>query len=443
MTLRGAWLAMLALAVQLQAGVHVENAFPNLSFESPVDIQDPMDGTNRLFVVEKTGVLTVFVNDPGTTTRKTFLDLSDRVSSSSGDSGLLALAFHPEYEQNGYLYVTYTILNPETESVISRFTVSATDPDSADLDSEVIVLQVQQPWYNHNLHRIGFGPDGYLYISAADGGCCGDPFKSGQDLTTIFGSILRIDVDKPADGLNYGIPPDNPFAGNAKGYREEIYAYGFRNPWRFSFDSSGRLWAGDVGQNEWEEIDWVVSGGNYGWNTMEGTQCFDPESGCDQTDLILPVWEFPHQFGPDGGFAVIGGHVYEGNSCAMLSNRYIFGDYISRNIWALSFDESGATGNITIVPSTDIFISAFGVDHNNELYGAAYVGGYLFKLTCCEGDANDDGVVDPLDAGFVLARFGCDVGTGDVGCDSADQNGDGTVDPLDSGFVLARFGECP
>ncbi|MCH7720502.1 MAG: PQQ-dependent sugar dehydrogenase [Planctomycetes bacterium] len=442
MIVRRAWIAVLALAVPVGAEVQVENAFPNLSFELPVDIQDPMDGTNRLFVVEKIGIVSVFVNDPSTTSKASFLDLTDRVSSGE-EEGIIALAFHPDYQDNGYFYITYTIENPSVVCVISRFTVSATDPDSADLDSELILLEVPQPASNHNTHRLGFGPDGYLDISSGDGGCCGDPLETGQDLTDILGSILRIDVDNPADGLNYSIPPDNPFAGNTEGYREEIYAYGFRNPWRFSFDSTGRLWVGDVGQSEWEEIDWVVSGGNYGWNTMEGTHCFDPGSGCDQTDLIMPVWEYAHQFGPDGGFAVIGGHVYEGNGCPMLSGRYIFGDYISRNIWALSFNESGVTGNLTIVPSTGIFITAFGVDHNHELYGASYLGGFLFKLTCCEGDANGDGTVDPLDAGFVLSRFGCPVGTGDANCDAADQNGDGLVDPLDGGFVLARFGECP
>ena len=430
----------------------------------------PGGDDNRLFVVDQTGIL--WAIDLFSATKSVFHDVSSRLVSlgafgpgSFDERGFLGVAFHPDYVENGLLY-TYTSQPvagpadystippgsaPNHQSVITEWRVpSPTDPTAVvDPASARELLRVDEPQFNHNAGALNFGPEGLLYIAFGDGGRGDDEGTghaadgNGQDLSTPLGKILRIDPQgsNSANG-RYGIPPDNPFAGNTKGYREEIFAYGFRNPWRFSFDSTGRLWVGDVGQDDWEEIDWVVSGGNYGWNIMEGNHCYEPPFGCDTSGLIPPIWEHPHLFNDAGGFAVIGGHVYEGPGCAMLTGKYVYGDYISRNIWALSFDDTGATGISTVVPSTGIFMTAFGVDHHGELYGTAYVGGYLFKLTCCEGDANDDGTVDPLDAGYLLARLGCAVGQGDRDCDAADQNGDGAVDPLDVGYVLARFGAC-
>ena len=264
-------------------------AFPGLSFTRPVDLQYPPDNTNRIFVVEQAGVISVFPNDKSASTRNTFLDIREKVDDQGNEEGLLGLAFHPDYKTNGYFYVNYTAANPN-RTVISRFKVSSADPGQADPASEMELLTFAQPYSNHNGGQVSFGPDGFLYIAVGDGGSGGDPQDHGQNRSTLLATILRIDVNKQEDGKPYGIPADNPFAGNNQGYREEIYAYGLRNPWRFSFDAAnGRLWTGDVGQNAYEEIDIVEKGGNYGWNTMEGNHCFEPKSGCDRAGLKPPV----------------------------------------------------------------------------------------------------------------------------------------------------------
>ena len=246
------------------AQLKIEQAFPDLSFQQPVDIQNAGDGSNRLFVVEQRGVISVFQNNSNASTEKVFLDLSNKVKS-GGELGLLGLAFHPDYKNNGYFFVNYTTDNP-LRSVVSRFKVSANDPDKADRNSELILFKVNQPYSNHNGGQTSFGPDGYLYISFGDGGSAGDPQNNAQNNTTLLGKILRIDVDKKEGSLNYAIPIDNPFKGNRSGFREEIYAFGLRNVWRFSFDFPAKqLWAADVGQNQWEEINLIENGGNYGW----------------------------------------------------------------------------------------------------------------------------------------------------------------------------------
>jgi glucose/arabinose dehydrogenase len=251
----------------------IVEAFPNLNFEQPVDIQSPKDGTNRLFVLSQPGIIFVFENDPGTKQKEIFLDIRGKVLF-GGEQGLLGLAFHPDYKQNGYFFLDYTANNPR-RTVISRFKVSQDDPNKADPESELILLEVEQPYSNHNGGQISFGPDGYLYISLGDGGSGGDPLNAGQDLTMLLGSLLRIDVDKISGGRNYAIPDDNPFKDNSEGFKEEIYAYGLRNVWRFSFDNQNRLWAADVGQNKWEEINIIEKGKNYGWRIMEGKHCFE------------------------------------------------------------------------------------------------------------------------------------------------------------------------
>ena len=250
---------------QTQVGYSAEVAFPLLVFNQPDGIVADPTNNSRLFVLEQTGIIKVFDINPSVNTTNVFLDLTDKVLY-GGEQGLLGLAFHPKFSENGLFYVDYVADNPR-RSVISQFKVTADNPNVADKNSESTVLEISQPYSNHNGGQLAFGPDGYLYIGVGDGGSEGDPSGNGQNRATLLGNILRIDVDLVSAGKNYGIPKDNPFVGNSLGYQEEIYAYGFRNPWRFSFDSAtGELWVGDVGQNRIEEIDLVEKGKNYGWN---------------------------------------------------------------------------------------------------------------------------------------------------------------------------------
>ncbi|MCW9705991.1 PQQ-dependent sugar dehydrogenase [Fodinibius salsisoli] len=354
---------------------HIEEAFPELEFTRPVDLQDPGDGSNRLFVVEQRGIISVFPNDPQVQEVTTFLDIEERVDDRSNEEGLLGLAFHPDYQQNGYFYVNYT--TPDSKTHISRFQVAPDDPDKAVASSEQVLLSYEQPYGNHNGGGVAFGPDGYFYIAVGDGGSGGDPHGHGQNRKTLLSNILRIDVDNPDDGKKYGIPSDNPFVNNDQGYREEIYAYGLRNVWRFSFDpENGRLWAGDVGQNRFEEIDIVKKGGNYGWNTMEAKHCFSPKENCNQSGLEPPVWEYDRS---QGDVSVTGGFVYRGPSHAELQGLYIYADYVSGRIWALDYSDMDNPVNTEIVDA-NVAISSFGVDADNELYLCAFDGN-IYKLS--------------------------------------------------------------
>ncbi|MFZ0391143.1 MAG: PQQ-dependent sugar dehydrogenase [Calditrichia bacterium] len=386
---------MFVLQDNSPAQYSLQNAFPNLSFSQPLELQHPGDGTDRLFVVEKTGRIQVFLNDSSTTHKQLFLDISSRVNSSGSEEGLLGLAFHPQYQSNGYFYVDYTASNPR-RSVISRFTVSTANPDSADENSELVLLEVNQPYSNHNGGKIAFGPDNYLYISLGDGGSAGDPDGNGQNPNTLLGSILRIDVDNPAGSLNYGIPPDNPFV-NSTGGRDEVFAYGLRNPWRFSFDpATGMLWAGDVGQSQWEEVDIIQNGGNYGWNVMEGFHCYG-SSSCDTTGLTLPVREYGHN--SSGGISITGGYVYRGSRVPQLQGKYVYGDYGSGRLWALTLQPGQDTSNVLLLNSS-LNISSFGIDEENELYLTAFNGNiYRFKST-----ATDIEPPDQQPAGFYLGQ---------------------------------------
>ncbi len=354
-------------------------AFPQLHFNNPVGIYNAGDGSNRIFVVEQAGVIKVFENTRNVSTADVFLDISDRVRS-GGELGLLGLAFHPNFNENGYFYVDYTADAP-LRSVISRFSVSQTNGTHADVNSEVTVLQVAQPFSNHNGGQIAFGPDGYLYIASGDGGGEGDPLGNGQNRSTLLGKILRIDVTSAVSGsVNYSIPRNNPFVGNAQGYREEIYAYGLRNPWRFSFDfGTSQLWAADVGQDRIEEIDIIQNGKNYGWNIMEGSLCYSPPSGCNRTGLELPVWEYDHTLGN----AVTGGFVYRGAAFPDLVGAYIYGDYGSGRIWALRYNATSIPINAELA-HTSLNIPSFGLDQENELYICAF-DGYIYKLRVVDG----------------------------------------------------------
>lgn len=364
------------------AQLKIELAFPNLTFEQPTDIQHPNDGTNRLFIVSQVGKIYVIKNEPNTNTKKVFLDISEKVLY-GGEQGLLGLAFHPDFKNNGLFFVDYTTNNPR-RTIISRFKVSSNDPDKADKNSEVILMEINQPYANHNGGQIAFGPDGYLYISLGDGGSAGDPQNNAQNFRSLLGKILRIDINKTSNNLNYSIPPDNPFKGNTNGLKEEIYAWGLRNVWRFSFDKlTNRLWAADVGQNLWEEIDLIEKGKNYGWRIMEGFHCYNPATGCNTTNLTMPIWEYGHN--QQGGYSITGGYVYRGTKAKEIYGKYIYGDYVTGNIWALEFD--GKKVNNTLLFQTNHNISTFGIDKDNELYFANYVTGRIYKFI---GSPNPD-----------------------------------------------------
>lgn len=343
--------------------ITVVEAFPQLSFTRPVDFQHAKDNSNRLFVVEQRGIISVFQNESNTSAKTEFLDIESRVDDSGNEEGLLGLAFHPDYRSNGYFYVNYTASSPN-RTVISRFSVSSSNPNQADASSELVLLEFDQPFSNHNGGQISFGPDGYLYIAVGDGGSGGDPRGNGQNRKSLLGSILRIDIDKQNGAIQYSIPEDNPFANNTLGLREEIYAYGLRNPWRFSFDSSnGQLWTGDVGQNMYEEVDIIKKGGNYGWNVMEGFHCFG-SSSCDMEGLELPIWEYGRS---QGDISITGGFVYRGPTITELEGKYIYADYVSGRIWSLDFSDLKNPINTELL-NAEFPISSFGIDQNQELY---------------------------------------------------------------------------
>jgi glucose/arabinose dehydrogenase len=357
------------------ADYKLQPAFPALEFEMPVELTGSPDASDRIFVVEQKGRIIVFPNRADARDKSVFLDIIGKVDS-GGEKGLLGLAFHPDFKTNGYFYVNYTRSSP-LETVVSRFKVNSSTPDKADPASEEILLTFRQPFSNHNGGKIAFGPDGYLYISAGDGGSGGDPRNNGQDLTTLLGKILRIDVDHAGGKNKYNIPSDNPFRGNKKGHREEIYALGLRNVWRFNFDGeTGTLWAADVGQNAFEEIDIIKKGGNYGWRIMEAQSCFSTNR-CDKNNLILPIWSYEQS--SETGKSVTGGYVCRDKSLPELEGKYIYGDYVSGNIWALTHAGNRAVRNDLIATLSD-GLSSFGQDKNNRLYVLAYGSGKVYKL---------------------------------------------------------------
>ena len=340
------------------APMQVERAFPNLGFQRLTNLVQPDDGSELVFITEQAGLVRVFVDRQDAIGMSVFLDITNRVIDGGDEEGLLGLAFDPEYRENGHFYVYYSAT--PRRSVVSRFTVSANDPEIADPGSELVIMEVPQPFENHNGGQLAFGPDGYLYIGLGDGGSGGDPQGHGQDTGTLLGSILRVDVSAAAPGDGYRVPPDNPLVGEA-GVREEIWAYGLRNPWRFSFDGSGRLWAGDVGQGNWEEVDIIRSGGNYGWNCFEGSHVF---SACATRPVEHPVWEYDHS---SGDCSITGGHIYEGRGVPSLLGAYLYADYCSGRVWALRHDGANVTEQSLLVDS-DLLIVSFGRDSAGNLY---------------------------------------------------------------------------
>lgn len=325
------------------------------------------DGTNRNFVTIQQGSIHVFPNDPKADRTKIFLDITKKVNynDKENEEGLLGLAFHPSYKKNGEFFLFYTLKQPKLTNILSRFRVSKDDPDRADPDSEEVLLKIERPFWNHDGGTIAFGPDGYLYVALGDGGAADDPHKNGPNLKTLLAKVLRIDVNTKSDGKNYGIPRDNPFVGKADAL-PEIWAYGFRNIWRMAFDrETGKLWAGDVGQNLYEEIDIVVKGGNYGWSIREGLHPFSEQGVGPRPELIEPIWEYHH----DVGKSITGGVVYRGKRLPELVGSYLYADYITGRIWALRYDEAKkrVVANRPL-PATKETIVSFGEDEQGEVY---------------------------------------------------------------------------
>lgn len=364
-------------------------AFPELKFANwepdvngkpsplrPILLTHAGDGTNRVFVPQQQGQVHVFTNADKAQTSSIFLDISKKVlyKDNENEQGLLGLAFHPKYKENGQFFIFYSVKEPLLTTVISRFTVSKSDPNKVDPASEQELFRLTHPFWNHKGGTICFGPDGFLYVALGDGGAGNDPFNNAQNLQTPLGKILRIDVDKKEKNLAYGIPKDNPFVGviAAGGKQEitrpEVYALGLRNVWRMSFDrATGELWAADVGQNVWEEINIVEKGGNYGWNLREGKHVFAPTGAGTNSSLIDPIWEYHH----DIGKSITGGHVYRGKKVPELVGHYLYADYVSGKIWALKYDAKTKTvvANRTIgYDGAPMPVISFGEDEEGEVY---------------------------------------------------------------------------
>ncbi|MEO6694166.1 MAG: PQQ-dependent sugar dehydrogenase, partial [Ignavibacteria bacterium] len=345
-------------------------AFPNLTvFSYPVEIATPNDSTNRIFVVQQKGRVYVFNNNSSVTTKKIFIDLTTKVSQTPV-TGLFGMAFHPNYKNNGYFYVHYVFDSAGAPSgrwlKIMRYTVSAANPDTALLNTETFLLKAPLPGSYHNGGKVAFGPDGFLYISFGDGYSGG---ATAQSKTSLLGKILRINVDSSTGGRNYSIPVSNPLYQNTSGFREEIFAYGIRNMWKFSIDHpTNRIFGGDVGEQTYEEIDLIENGKNYGWNKMEGNHCYPPNI-CDTTGMgfTRPIFEYPHS----EGFAITGGFVYRGSLLPDLFEKYIYGDYVTGKIWALNYDGINPT-TTSLMLDTNFLIISFGLDQSNELFICSY-----------------------------------------------------------------------
>ncbi len=336
-----------------------------------VGLAAPADGTSRLFVIEQSGKIKIVKN--GKVNPEPFLSVANKLDGLNiaySEKGLLGIAFHPAYKTNGRFFIYYSAPyggGYDHKSVLAEYKVSPGNPDLAD-ERETVILEIPQPESNHNGGCLQFGPDGYLYIGLGDGGGAGDKHGvagNGQDRTSLLGKILRIDVDAERP---YKIPPGNPYA-NEHDFRKEIYAYGLRNPWRFSFDAAtGKLFCGDVGQNKWEEINIIEKGKNYGWRIMEGNHCYNPESNCDQQGLVLPVNEYDHET----GVSICGGYVYRGNSFPAVNGLYFFADWSGKLFYLKQVQGKWLRGNV--IPAgkktndAGFRINSMGVDEGGEIY---------------------------------------------------------------------------
>jgi len=339
----------------------------------PLYVTNAGDGSNRLFVLEQSG--NIWVIEEGEQLEQPFLNVSDLISPSAigsgySEQGLLGIAFHPDYENNGFFFINYTDQSGDT--VVARYSVSLSNPNIADANSAETIFQISQPFGNHNGGHMEFGPDGYLYISLGDGGSANDPLGAGQNPQLLLGSILRLDID---GDLPYSIPEDNPFVGDDAG-ADEVWAYGLRNVWRFSFDAdTGDMYLADVGQNQWEEVNFQpadsTGGENYGWNVWEATHSF---AGGTAEGHVLPFAEYNHSV----GCSVTGGYVYRGDAIPELEAVYLFSDYCSGRVWA-SYRDDSMQWNTNEFLQTGMQVSSFGTDEANELYLIDY-SGVLYRI---------------------------------------------------------------
>jgi glucose/arabinose dehydrogenase len=420
------FVAGLAVALALLIGVFVTESHaatplttvPVVSgLSQPLFLTYPPQDTTRLFVIQRGGLIRIIKN--GSLVAAPFMNINSLITTAGSEQGLLGLAFHPQYAANRFFYLNYT-RKADSATVVSRFEGSPTSQDTGLVATESILLVVPQPYANHNGGMMAFGPDGYLYIGLGDGGNGGDPGNRAQDSTTLLGKILRIDVNVPS---GYAIPPSNPFVGRPA-WREEIWALGVRNPWRFSFDrQSGDMYIGDVGQGSWEEIDFEPSssagGSNYGWRRKEGDHCYNPSTNCEVGfTLVDPVEEYSHTF----GCSVTGGYVYRGCAIPDLVGTYFFGDYCTGRIWSFRYDGTTLTDSTERTSELDpgsLNISSFGEDWNGELYIVHY-GGTIYKIvpngvpsacgatSCCigtTGNVNLAGGEDLSDLSTLIAYF--------------------------------------
>ena len=353
--------------------------------DNPVSITHAGDGSGRLFILEQRGVIRVARN--GKLLERAFLDIRQRVVA-GGEKGLLGIAFHPRFKQNGRFYLNYTARHNGLSTVISEFRVNK--KGLGDPVSERVLLRIKQPWGNHNGGQLAFGPDGYLYIATGDGGSGDDPHNNGQNLNTLLGAILRIDVDRRDAGKAYGIPSDNPYINKPQA-RPEIWAWGLRNPWRFSFDRlTGELYAADVGQDDVEEIDIIKKGHNYGWRVMEGNICTPGVNpNCQSKGFTPPIYSYDHSVGR----SITGGYVYRGKRFAELCGVYLYGDFVNQAIWGLRVKNGKVIQHKTLFAARSmlrlavdyfsddgLLISTFGEDEEGEVYVASYESGRVYRI---------------------------------------------------------------
>lgn len=381
--------AVLALAGQEIPDVGYENAFPGLTFTRVLAIETPPDGTNRLFIIEQEGKVLWFENSPEAKEKHLALDISDVVRNRGNEEGLFGFAFHPKFRENGIVFLHYTRprqtkaekkkqVIPDRRNVLSRFRMNA-DRTKILRESEEVILEVLQPYENHNGGNIRFGPkDGYLYIALGDGGKRADQLGSGQDYWSLLGKFLRIDVDRTEGIRKYAVPPDNPFVGR-EATRGEIWSLGWRNPWGFHFDrKTGQMWSGDVGQDKWEEICIVVKGGNYGWNEREAFHEFKEGRRMNaQGPFIDPIVEHDHV----AAKSITGGTVYRGKKMPELDGVYFYGDFVTGNMWGLRWDGKKVTAHELLFTHPGKQIAIFGEDRDGEVLWSSFDGKiYRFLL---------------------------------------------------------------